>query len=167
MNYFFIDASALGKRYVVETGTPLVNQLFNGVPRERMIALLLALGEVVSILVRRKNARQISEKVYRQAMAEFRAEVADSPDFVLHTVSDDLVRTSLPLIEQHSLNATDAIILRCALQIAETLRSTGDDLVLVTSDVRLAASAEATGLAIWNPETDSQAYLDELTTVSP
>ena len=28
MHYFFLDASAVGKRYVVEVGTLLVNHLF-------------------------------------------------------------------------------------------------------------------------------------------
>lgn len=51
MNHFFLDASALGKRYVVEIGTPLVNRLFDTVPRTRMSALLLGVGEIVSILV--------------------------------------------------------------------------------------------------------------------
>ncbi len=31
MNYFFMDRSALAKRYVAETGTPLVDQLFTHV----------------------------------------------------------------------------------------------------------------------------------------
>jgi predicted nucleic acid-binding protein len=165
MNYFFLDASALGKRYVVEVGTPLVNQLFNTVPKARMIVLIIALGEIVSTLVRRKNAGQISKAAYQQAMAEFRTEIAEAADLPLQAVSSDLVRTSLPFIEQYALNATDALILRCALQVAEALRATGHDLVLVTSDSRLAAAAQATGLLIWNPERDSQAALDALTTV--
>ena len=165
MNYFFLDASALGKRYVIEVGTPLVNHLFNTVPKARMIVLILTLGEIVSILVRRKNAGQISKAAYQQAMVEFRAEIAESTDLSLQVVSSDLVRTSLPLIEQYALNATDALILRCALQVAEALRPTGHDLVLVTSDTRLAAAAPATGLLVWNPEKDSQAALDALITV--
>lgn len=50
-------------------------------------------------------------------MVEFRAEVIDTADFSLQSVSDDLVRASLPLIEQHALNATDALtsVLLCAL----------------------------------------------------
>ena len=95
-------------------------------------------------------------------MAEFCAEVVEATDFPLQAVSDDLVRTSLPLIEQHALNATDALILRCALQVAEALRATGNNLVLVTSDARLATAGQAKGLLVWNPEKDSQASLDAL-----
>jgi len=162
MNYFFLDASALAKRYVVEIGTPLINHLFNTVPKRRMTALILALGEIVSILVRRRNDGRISTRAFRQAMAEFRVEIAEASDFLLQSASDDLVRMSLALIERHSLNATDAVILGCALQIAQVLRATDDDLILVTSDARLATAAEAAGLLTWNPEKTDQESLEAL-----
>lgn len=162
MHYFFLDASALGKRYVVEIGPLLVNHLLDTVPKERLMALLLALGEVISILVRRKNAGDIAEMAYRQAMVEFCAEVAGVAGIPHQSVSDDLVRTSLPLIEQHSLNATDAMILRCALQGAEALRASGDDLVLVPSDTRLSSAAQASGLLVWNPARSERSSLDAL-----
>lgn len=110
MDYFFLDASALGKRYVPEIGTPLINHLFRMVSRDRMTALILGLGEVLSILVRSRNGGRLSEQAFRQAMADLRAEIIDTDDFRLQTISDELVRASLPLIERHALNATDAII---------------------------------------------------------
>lgn len=94
MNHFFMDASALGKRYVVEVGTPLINHLFDTVPATRMIALIITLGEIISILVRRRNAGDISQRAFQQTMIEFRAEVIDAPDFSLQAVSNDLVRAS-------------------------------------------------------------------------
>lgn len=162
MNYFFLDASALGKRYVVEIGTDLVNHLFNHVPTPRMLGLVLMLGEIVSILVRRRNSGHISEAAYRQAMAEFRAEILGPAGLPLESATDDLVRLSLPLIVQHSLNATDAIILSCLLQLARVMQPAGDNLVLVTADTRLAAAARTSGLLVWNPEQDNQATLDTL-----
>ena len=63
---------------------------------------------------------------------------------------------------QHSLNATDAIILSCLLQLAGVMQPAGDNLVLVTADTRLAAVAQASGLLVWNPEQDTQAALDTL-----
>jgi len=162
VNYFFLDTSALSKRYVAEIGTPLVNHLFNTVPKQRMIASILMLGELVSILVRKKNSGHISEMVYLQVMAEFRAELADEIGIMLQSVSDDLVRASLPLIEQYSLNATDAIILRSALNVANALRAADDDLVLVTTDIRLSNAAQSTKLLVWNPERSDQSSLNVL-----
>jgi predicted nucleic acid-binding protein len=139
-----------------------MNHLFDSAPKSRMIALVLALGEVLSVLVRHKNAGRIPDHVYQQALVEFRSEIIDDPNFVLHSVSDDLVRTSLPLIEQYSLNATDALVLRSALDVAQSLRAAGDDLAMISSDIRLITSAQASGLAVWNPEVNDQAALDAL-----
>ncbi len=69
---------------------------------------------------------------------------------------------ALPLIATHSVNGTDAMILRSALDIATTHRVDGDDLVLVTSDQRLLRAAQAEGLVTFNPETQDQTALAAL-----
>jgi hypothetical protein len=162
MNYFLFDTSALAKRYVPEVGTPLINHLLNAVSKQRMFVLVLAFGELVSFLVRKKNSGQISRMSYLQALADSRSEMTS---MVIQSVSDDLVWKSLSLIEQYSINATDAIILRCALNIADTLRVLGHDLVLVTSDIRLANSAQSSKLVVWNPEKDDQSSLEKLISI--
>jgi predicted nucleic acid-binding protein len=162
LRYCYWDASALGKRYVPETGTALVNYLFAAVPADRMMALYLGIGEVVSVIVRRHNAGAIGDSEFAHALAEFGAGVIDASEFRLQSVTDDLIRASLPLIRQHSLNATDAIVLRSALDVLAALRTGGDDLVLVTSDVRLVTAAQAEGLVTIDPETDSQDKIDAL-----
>lgn len=162
MNYFYWDASALGKRYVPEPGTPLVNHLFASVPVARMLALDITLGELVSIIVRRHNAGAIGDTGFDLALRSVTSEIAAAPDFPLQSVADSLVLASLPLIERHSLNATDALILRSALDAAGELQARGDELVLVASDLRLIAAARAESLLTFNPETQAQAELDAL-----
>lgn len=148
MNYFLFDTSALIKRYAPETGTPLINQLFESVPRQQMLVPVLVFGELLSILVRKKNSGQISEMSYLQALADSQSEMIN---MTIQSVSDDLVWNSLALIEKYSINATDAIILRCALDMAHTILTLGHSLVLVTSDIRLANSAQLSNLVVWNP----------------
>ena len=69
------------------------------------------------------------------------------------------------MIQQYSINATDAIILRSALNIADTLRVLGHDLVFVTSDIRLVNSAQSSKLVVRNPEKDDQSSLEELISI--
>ena len=76
-------------------------------------------------------------------------------------VPNSLVWDSIRLIETHSLNSVDAIVLRSALDTGTELRSVGDGLVLVASDQRLLRAARAEGLQIFNPELDSQQILTD------
>ena len=49
---FYLDASALAKRYVVEQGTLVVNHLFRRVARDAMMCLTLGTLEVISVILR-------------------------------------------------------------------------------------------------------------------
>ena len=66
----------------------------------------------------------------------------------------------MPFVERYSLNSTDAVVLRCALDLQAKVRPAGGDVVIVSSDDRLVRAAKAEGLATFNPETDTQATLD-------
>jgi predicted nucleic acid-binding protein len=159
---FYLDASALAKRYVAETGTPVVDHLFRQVARDRMACLTLGALEVVSLFVRGKNANRIPLGTFPQVLAAFRNEVFDAADFRKLPVADALVNTAPTIIDKHALNASDAVFLCAALELAAHLRTIGDDLVVVASDLRLLRAAGAEGLATFNPETQNQTDLDAL-----
>ncbi len=165
MNHFYWDASALGKRYANEVGTPLVNQLFESVSANRMMVLLIGASEILSILTRRKNAGVMTTTRYEEAVAQWRTEIVNSPDFHLESTEDSLVLNSFDFIADYSLNATDAIVLRSALTVAQSLRADGHDLVLVASDSRLLGAAQSQGLLTFNPEVDGQSDLNALLAV--
>ena len=162
MNYFYWDASALVKRYAPEIGTPLVNHLFADVELDRMMCLVIGTGEVISIFVRKKNSNLITDTAFSQALVDFRAEVIDTIGFKLVSVEDALVAASYPFIEKYSLNATDALVLRSVMDAAALLRPAGDDVILVTSDLRLLHAAQGEGVTTFNPEVGLQAQLDAL-----
>ena len=56
MRFFFLDGSALAKRYVAEPGTPSLDLLFDQVAADRLVVLNVGITEVLSIFSRRKNA---------------------------------------------------------------------------------------------------------------
>ena len=162
MNLFFLDASALAKRYVQESGTSMIDYLFGQILLTRITILFLGALEVISILVRKKNQGRIGTPAFAQALIDFRAQVLQEPALTKITATDPLAIAAIPLIERHSLNATDAVLLQSAIDLAATLRTTGDDLVLVGSDQRLLRAAQAEGLLTFDPETQDQPVLDAL-----
>lgn len=159
---FFLDASALAKRYVPEIGSALVDFLFDHVAEHRIYMLNVGCAEVVSVLVRKKNAGTLSAAQFSQALRVFDREVIQSSAKHLLAVDNSVVTNSLVLIVKHSINANDAMILRVSIDVRKHLRSGADDLALVASDQRLLRAAQAEGLLTFNPETQDQASLAAL-----
>lgn len=139
-----------------------MNRLFTLASPNRQMCLSLGTIEVVSILVRKRNRGDLTTATLFQALADFRAEVVDNPDFMTISAVDAVVIAAFELVEKHAINGTDAIVLRSALDLAAALRRDGNDLILVAADQRLIRAAEAEGLATFNPEMNTQADLDAL-----
>lgn len=162
MNSFFFDASALSKRYTTEPGEHLVDRIFDHAVGDRRMCLLIGAGEVASVLVRRRNDGSLSAAMFRLAWDELVREVIDAPGFMALGLADDDVRASLPFVPQHGVNITDAILLHMLVRIRALAVAVGDDVVLVASDQRLLRAAAAEGVPTFDPETRSQAELDEM-----
>lgn len=167
MVWFLFDASALAKRYAPEKGSPLVDHLLDTVAHTRLWCLYLGIGEVIGVLVRKKNRGEMTVPMLDQALVDLDSEVIHSAELRRIDTTEGDISTSWSLIRRHSINATDAILLRVALDQAAALRAGGDDLVLVASDKRLLDAARAEGLAAFDPETDTQAALDTYIGAAP
>ena len=160
MNFFWLDANACVKRYIIEDGTPLINYLFASVSLDKMFCLLEGVGEIISVIVRIRNRGEITARGFNQAKQLFDNEIIHRDEVELVLPTEDQITDSWDLIEKHSLNSTDAILLQCALDRVDELRMEGDNLILVSSDKRLLRAAQSEGLLTFDPETDSQAALD-------
>jgi predicted nucleic acid-binding protein len=162
MMQFFLDASALAKRYVAEPGTPLIDHLLDHVAADRLIVLNVGCAEVVSILVRRKNAGLLAGSTFSQALLQIGHEIIHAANLRKIEPTNALVIAALLHIQTHSINATDALVLHAALGLSHYLRQRGDDLVLIASDQRLLRAAQVEGLTTFNPESQDQAALAAL-----
>jgi len=158
-NAFYMDASALAKRYFPERGSAHVDIILDTVPPDRICVLNVSVGEVVSILVRKRNAGTISAANFAQALINFEAEIVHSAAIAKLPIGTRLAVASLSLIVRHSINSTDAVTLKSALILAAKRRGAGDDVVLVASDQRLLRAAGAEGLITFDPEQQDLAAL--------
>lgn len=162
MYCFYFDASALAKRYTVEIGSETIDFLFDSVHPFRLQCLILGAIEVFWMCVRKRNDGRITQSQFSHAIRNLESEVIRAhSDFDLIPISDSLVFNAIPLIESHSLNSTDALVLRSSLDLSIELQKTNDTLVLVASDQRLLRAAQQEGLLVFNPETDSQQTLTD------
>ena len=162
MNFFWLDASACVKRYIVEEGTPLINRLFASVSLDEMFCLLEGVGEIISVIVRNRNRRALTARAFNQAKQLLDDEIIHSEEVELVLPTENQITISWNFIERYSINSTDAILLQCALDEARERRMSGDNLVLVSSDKRLLNASRDEGLITFDPETDNQTTLDFL-----
>ena len=101
---------------------------------------------------------------YHQAISDLHADIIKNPSVVKVTATDVHITAAGQWVEKYSVNATDALVLEVSLEYERQLRSLGHSLALVISDQRLLKSAQAEGLATFNPEAQTQADLDALLT---
>ena len=159
MIYFWLDASAVVKRHVSEAGTPNMQHFFQQVTPERMMICMSAtVGEVIYVL-----GRRIKDKMrFNKEKQLFETSVSQHPQVTKVYPTILQMDVSLGFIERYSINNTDAIILQCALDKANDLRTIGHDLILVSSDGDFLKAARREGLGTFDPATNKLAYLKNL-----
>ena len=159
MIYFWLDASAIVERHVPEDGSPNMQYFFNHVTPKRMILCMSAtVGEVIFVL-----GRRIKDKMqFDREKQLFETGVSLHPQVKKVYPTNIQINDSLQLIESYSINNTDAIILQCALDNANELRTDGHDLILVSSDGDFLKAARSEALVTFNPATNKLVYLKTL-----
>jgi predicted nucleic acid-binding protein len=91
MRLFLLDASALVKRYAIESGTPLLNHLFAQVVPARLLCLTLGVAEVAATLARKRNRGDLTSTAYALAMGALRSEVLLPSGLVKLAADDHLI----------------------------------------------------------------------------
>lgn len=162
MVWIYFDASALVKRYSAEDGTELVNELFHQLPTAQMTCAVIGILEMIAVLVRKKNDGRLPPDLFAQAVVELNQEVIEDEAFSLASVDDELVMSALNLITRHSINSTDAIILRSCLNLQRVLMSQNHRLVLWSCDKRLLRAAQQEGVEVFDPEVETRSQLQAL-----
>lgn len=162
MVWVYFDASALVKRYSLEEGTDLVNELFKQLPIQQMTCAMIGVLEIISVLVRKHNDGRLSSRLFTQAMVELNQEIIEDAAFSIASIDNDLLLSALGLIAQHNINATDAIILRSCLNLQQALQTQGQRLVLWSCDKRLVRAAQHEGITVFDPEIETKSQLDTM-----
>lgn len=147
---FFLDSSAIAKRYAREVGTPWVEILC--LPTEgNLIALAqISMVEVAAVLAAKRRGNLISPEEYEKALDDLMADSREQ--YALVDVDQAMIDTAVQLTRRQKLRGCDAIQLASALSLHQVLLN--DDLpglTFVCADDDLLTAAAAEGLATDNP----------------
>jgi predicted nucleic acid-binding protein len=142
---YFLDTSAVVKRYVQETGTAWVKRLADPAAGHFLYVARIADVEMTAAIARRRRSGSLTLALGSAAINEFRHDFAQHYRIVEITIP--LLGHASQLADLHVLRAYDAVQLAAALDIHQLDPS----LRLVSADADLNAAARAEGLPVEDP----------------
>lgn len=147
---YFLDSSALLKRYVPEVGTTWMQSITDAQSQNLLIVAHIAWVEICSAVARCQREASISSIQANQILAAFRAHW--NTQYFIVAIDHTVIDLAGQLVNQHPLRAYDAVQLASALSIQGQLASPSvASLTFLTADTRLLAIAQAESLLADNP----------------
>jgi predicted nucleic acid-binding protein len=146
---YFLDSSAVLKRYVRESGSGWITNLLETSGATFYVARIASV-EVVSALARSALSKKLSRGRSQDLIHQFRVDLTSKYRFILF--NDSVVERAMIVAETHWLRAYDSVQLASALTLASRVKSA---LIFVSADVQLNNVALAEGLAVENPNDHS------------
>lgn len=152
MPLYFLDSSALVKRYVQEAGTPRIQRICADAGSRVCIATITA-AEVAAAITRRVRGGSLDGGRAASLLDALRLHLAS--EYITIQVTDQVVMRAMDVAWTHGLRGYDAVQLACAA----TLRANGRTpdqmaVTLVSADAELNAAATLEGFSVVDPNTD-------------
>lgn len=152
MAIYFLDSSAVVKRYFPEQGHRWIDALCNAAQGHEIYIAQPALVEVVAALCRREREGNITLAERDALITLFREDSKES--YNIWPVTTDLYTSAGDLCRSYRLRAYDAVQLACTLALREYTRANQvAELIFVCADIGLLDIASAAGLLVENPNT--------------
>jgi predicted nucleic acid-binding protein len=147
---YYLDASALVKRYVDESGSDWLRSTLVFAPPPLLFTSRMTIVEVTSAFARRVREGSLTPAEFAAVCDAFRGDCLNEYQIMPPTMS--IVDLACGLLEQHSLRAYDALHLASALGAQQFLAAQDyPPLTFLSADDRLNNAATAEGLAVDNP----------------
>ena len=151
MTDYYLDASALVKRYAGELGSAWIRQITDPVAENTVLLAEIALAEVAAALAAKHRAPGgITRQQRDRALSRFLQDCDEH--FLLLPVDRPVIDRAVELTQTHRLRGYDAVQLATALVTGEALKSQNlSPPVFVAGDDDLLIAAQAEGLPTDNP----------------
>lgn len=164
MPTFYLDTSALLKRYKTEEGTTIIDQLFElfEKPTNKGATSFLTLLEVIAAGRRLLKGGVIDEGDFTELMRNF---LADANRFlVLRGLDTKLFIQAIELALAHALRTADALQLATALELRTVLARSSEVLIFIVDDQELCEAGKKEKLEVIDPrEKGAERRLGHLT----
>ena len=152
MAVYFVETSALAKRYIAETGSAWLRTLLDPSTGCSIYIVRVTAVEIIAALTRRKRGRTLAPTDATAARQAFRHDLTTTYQII--EVTPALANRAMLLAEQYGLRGYDAIQLAAGLEVHVRYLAAGLPAVtFISADTELNAAAMAEGLIIEDPNT--------------
>lgn len=149
MVIFYLDTSALVKRYKTEGGSETVDYLYENLPSGHSLAIsFLTVLEFVSAIRRLFKGGNISDEEFRDILSTFSHEVEP---FLILPIDDKIVADALTHVTKHGLKSADSIQLATVTELREIVKGVGESVIFVCDDEELSKAGREEDLKVINP----------------
>lgn len=162
MTIFYLDTSALVKRYKTEEGSDIIDNLYDNLPRGHSMATsFLTVLEFVSAIRRLLKGNKISQDDFETVISTFSQELEP---FIIRAIEDKIVADALNKVVKHALKSADSIQLSTVVELREIMKDVGEKVVFVCDDDELVKAGKRENLEVINPrnEVDRQKLIELL-----
>lgn len=151
MSLYYLDASALAKRYLTETGTKWIQTLTDPAVGNAILIAEITQVEIAAALAARHRAPSgITQQVRNQAVSLLLHHCTS--DYLMIPTSTLIIVKALNLTQNHRLRGYDAVQLATASIVNTQYISAGLlPLTFITADTDLVVAAQAEGFSTDNP----------------
>jgi len=150
MPVYYLDTSALVKRYVQEPGTDWILSLTNSVAWNEFFTNWMYGPEIIAALARKERMGEISIEDKKSIASAFKMDWKEQYQIV--EITAQLAEDAMELADKYSLRGYDAVHLAAAV-VLHNLRTTLNLPVLtfLSADIDQLQAASAEGLEVDNP----------------
>ncbi|MDW8215192.1 MAG: type II toxin-antitoxin system VapC family toxin [Roseiflexaceae bacterium] len=150
MTDYYLDSSALVKRYIQETGSAWISGLFDPALHNEIFIAAITPVEIIAAIIRRARRGSIVEADALAACNAFRSDLASTYQIV--ELTDAVITRAMSVAETHALRGYDAVQLAAALEINSLCVGSGlPSIIFVSADDGLNVVAARGGLRVENP----------------
>jgi hypothetical protein len=152
MAAWFLDSSAVIKRYVRERGTAWIRTITDPAAAHQLFVARLAVVEVAATLARQARAGKITAAEAALGIHQLRHAFAH--EFRVVEITPVLAAHALHHIQTHALRGSDALHLAAATELQRRRAAVNlPGLTFISSDGELNQAARAEGLPVEDPNT--------------
>ncbi len=151
MSYYYVDSSALVKRYLTEIGSVWIAALTDSAVGNTIVVAEVTRVEVAAALAARQRASFGITLAERDQLVTLVLQHFDT-EYMLVPLNNQIYYQAVRLTQQHRLRGYDAVQLAAARDINTLAVAAGlPALTFVAADDDLLVAARAEGLAAENP----------------